>query len=75
MRKPKLRTYGHDGTIHGTKHVDIESNADGQVVAVWFRCQPLRFEQREVGSGRATELKQMYKGYEAPKIHAIVLED
>lgn len=36
------RFYGDGGTIHGTGHLDVEVK-DGQVVAVWFRCQMLPF--------------------------------
>lgn len=36
------RYYGDGGTIHSTGHLDIETQ-DGQVMAVWFRCQMLPF--------------------------------
>jgi len=36
------RYYGDGGTIHNTGTLDIEMQ-DGQVMAVWFRCQMLPF--------------------------------
>jgi len=48
------RYYGDGGTIHSTNHLDIEVR-NGEVVAVWFRCQMLPFRQHEadgfVGEG------------------------
>lgn len=62
-KKQKLaapsRFYGDGGTIHGTGHLDVEVR-DGRVVSVWFRCQPLPFEQHDVGETRATEMHSMY---------------
>lgn len=52
-RRP--RYYGGDGTIHATRHLDVEV-CDGRVVAVWFRCQMLPFRQRDVESQRAAEM-------------------
>lgn len=75
MKKKELRTYGHDKTIHGTNHVDVELSEDGHVVSVWFRCQPLRFEYRTVSENRAKEMRKQYKEHKAPKVHAIVVED
>jgi hypothetical protein len=37
------RYYGDGGTIHGTNHLDVCLNGEGQVVEVWFRCQLLPF--------------------------------
>jgi hypothetical protein len=75
MGRLKLRTYGHNGTIHGTNYVDVETNAKGQVVGVWFRCQTLPFVQTGVDSRRAKELLSVYRENKMPKIHAVVLED
>ncbi len=44
--------YGHDKTIHQSKHLDVETH-NGKVVAVWFRCAVLPFEQIEVDESRA----------------------
>lgn len=54
------RIYGGKGTIHGTTHVNVETDANGKVVGVWFRCQPLPFDQTAVGYTRAEEMKSMY---------------
>jgi hypothetical protein len=43
--------YGHDGTIHKTRYLDVEVDDDGRVVAVWFRCLMLPFKQ-VTGDGR-----------------------
>ena len=50
--------YGHDKTIHGTTHLDVETK-DGEVVSVWFRCMGLPFVQHEVAAERADEMKKM----------------
>jgi hypothetical protein len=50
------RYYGGEGTIHHTGYLDVET-FHGTVVAVWFRCQPLPFEQSEVDGERATEME------------------
>lgn len=51
------RFYGNGGTIHNTNHLDIETR-NGEVVAVWFRCATLPFEQVEVNEQRAKEMRQ-----------------
>jgi hypothetical protein len=52
------RFYGDDGTIHQTTHLDVETN-NGKVVSVWFRCQPVAFEQTEVDADRAADMTAM----------------
>jgi hypothetical protein len=52
--------YGHDRTIHWTTKLDIETTTDGKVVAVWFRCLALPFEQFRVSEDRAVEMERMY---------------
>lgn len=47
------RTYGGNGTIHSTKHLDVELGPDGTVIAVWFRCQMLPFVEHRVDESRA----------------------
>ncbi len=37
--------YGHDRTIHRSGHLDVETDDNGNVVAVWFRCLSLPFKQ------------------------------
>jgi hypothetical protein len=58
-RENGTRYYGDGGTIHGTQHLHVETNIEGDVVAVWFRCQPLPFEQVVVGLSRAREMRSM----------------
>lgn len=59
FKRTGTRYYGDGGTIHGTKHLHVETFR-GTVVAVWFRCQPLPFGQHEVDGPRATDLQSMY---------------
>lgn len=67
----KKFNYGHDRTIHRTGHLNVETR-NGKVVAVWYRCQMLPFEQREVDEYRA---KSMQAGdWQLPFIHGIDLE-
>jgi hypothetical protein len=59
-RRPRGCFYGGDGTIHGTTHLDVETR-NGVVVAVWYRCQMLAFEQHEreesiVGTGQGAKI-------------------
>lgn len=60
-RKQRLaspaRYYGDGGTIHNTGHVDVETDATGAVVAVWFRCQMLPFRQTTVDDRRAQQMR------------------
>lgn len=39
-------------TIHGSGTIDIQTDATGHVVAVWFRCLNLPFTVSEAGPGR-----------------------
>jgi len=47
--------YGLNGTIHQTEQLDVEVYK-GKVVAVWFRCAMLPFEQFNVDKDRAQEM-------------------
>ncbi len=51
------RRYGGKNTIHQTGHIDVEIDSEGVVVAVWFRCMPLPFQQTIVDSNRAAMLQ------------------
>lgn len=73
-RKSKTRLYGRDKTIHQTSVVNVETDDEGKVVSVWFRCQPLPFDQTTVNNSRASEMDRMYLT-EMPKIVAIELDD
>lgn len=50
------RYYGDGTTIHHTGYLDVETH-EGEVVAVWFRCQMLPFQQVEVDGIRAPEMR------------------
>lgn len=63
--------YGHDQTFHRTTHLDVEVDSQGHVVAVWFRCLMLPFEEHRVDAARATEMRRVQ---ELPSIHAIHVE-
>lgn len=65
-------TYGHDRTIHGTQHLDVETH-DGEVVAVWFRCMMLPFEQRTVSLDRGEQMVDAYLGGRIPKLLAVTV--
>jgi hypothetical protein len=52
------RYYGDGTTIHSSGYLDIEV-FEGKVVAVWFRCQLLPFEQTEVDGERAATMQIM----------------
>jgi hypothetical protein len=52
--------YGHENTIHRSGHLDVEVDAKGQVVAVWYRCLALPFKAHVVDEGRAHEMRMQY---------------
>jgi hypothetical protein len=64
--------YGHNKTIHRTGHLDVETDENGKVVSVWYRCMPLKFTQHTVDDIRA---KEMLSLEELPNILAIEVED
>lgn len=53
--------YGHNGTIHGTQMLNIETDEKGNVVSVWFRCMALPFNVTVVDRARADEMRKMSK--------------
>ncbi len=56
MAGPTGRYYGNGGTIHDSGTIDIDLNAAGDVVAVWYRCLNLPFHvSRDRGSMRNAE--------------------
>lgn len=61
--------YGHDKTIHQTRHLDVETDTQGQVIAVWFRCLRLPFRQSWVQPPRALAVRA---GYEANERHNLL---
>lgn len=48
--------YGHSGTVHRTTHLDVETDYEGRVVSVWFRCIMLPFKQKVVSWNRGDEM-------------------
>ena len=67
--------YGHDGTIHGIQHLNVELDKNGQVVSVWFRCMALPFDQTIVESSRAKEMRNMSKDVNKKcKINAVDID-
>jgi hypothetical protein len=68
-----IRYYGGDGTIHRNGEVNVETDSNGTVVAVWFRCQPLPFTQTAVEPHRAAEMVRMYGRMPREGIDALVL--
>jgi len=48
---------GEQRTIHASEHLDVEVDAEGDVVAVWFRCACLPFKQANVDWQRARSMR------------------
>jgi len=72
----KERRYGGDRTIHRNNAVDVEVDKDGNVVSVWFRCQPIPFNQSLSDDRRAEEMRRLYASTPGiPGLVEIVLED
>ena len=69
-----VRTYGFDKTIHQTQQLDVEVH-DGEVVAVWFRCQALPFRQTRPDGNRADEMRDMYDRSSMPALLAVEVKD
>lgn len=69
------RFYGDGGTIHHSNHVDVETDAGGAVVAVWFRCQPIPFRQTKSDQQRCKEMVGMYEANPAPDLCGVVVRD
>jgi hypothetical protein len=67
------RYYGDGGTIHSSGHLDV-TVYKGRVVAVWFRCQPLPFEQHNADLHRAAEIDAMYERL-GVELHAVEVKD
>ena len=73
-KRKQSREYGWSDTIHRNGEVNVETDDNGVVVAVWFRCQPLPFTQSNHGEQRAADMRRMYER-PMPQILAISLED
>lgn len=55
------RYYGDGGTRHASGELDVEVSERGEVVAVWFRCQPLPFRWDVASAARAEAMRCMYR--------------
>ena len=55
-----MSKYGGDKTIHQSKNLGVEISPAGHVVAVWFRCRPIAFEECGVDYARSAEMRDMY---------------
>lgn len=66
------RYYGEGGTIHGTTELDVEI-CDGTVVAVWYRCQQLPYNEVRVSRSRVADVVRL-EG-ELPAITGVELLD
>lgn len=76
LRESGLREYGGAGTIHSTERVDVEVTADGDVVAVWFRCQPLPFKESFASTTRGADMRAMYADPTShPPIHSMTFRE
>jgi hypothetical protein len=73
LAKPS-RYYGGGGTIHSSGELDVETDKKGNVVAVWFRCQTLPFEQHRVDRDRVNEMRRMY-GEQMPTLTGVEVLD
>jgi len=71
---PEEFRYGDNHTIHRTGHLDVETDKEGQVVAVWFRCYALPFRQCHVDDERAENMRDMYESSDMKRIKAVVVE-
>lgn len=69
------RFYGGSDTYHDSDFIDVETDDDGRVTAVWFRCQPLPFRQDNWGRGRSAEMREMYRTTNIPRVIGVTLED
>lgn len=69
-----LRYYGDGGTIHNTRHVNVEIH-EGKVVAVWFRCAALPFTEHQADDDRAQDMRRMYQSEQPRLITGIVFKD
>ena len=63
--------YGDEGTIHRTGMVNVEVDKHGRVVAVWFRCAMLPFDQTVVEWGRVKSMRRIYEAGVLTPITAI----
>ena len=67
---------GDRNTIHASTDLNVEVDKHGIVVAVWFRCIALPFDQTVVDGPRAREMRHAYAdGQAVTKLHAVIIDD
>ena len=74
FQRTGTRYYGDGGTISPNTHLDVETDKDGNVVAVWFRCQHLPFKQTKVDDNRADDMHRLYEGFNST-MHGVEIKD
>lgn len=47
--------------MHGNDFLNVEVDEFGKVVSVWYNCLALNFEQSDVDSERAKQMRDMYE--------------
>lgn len=68
------RYYGGTATIQASNKLDVELDQHGNVVAVWFRCQALPFNQVRVDAARAMDMHIMRRNGLA-ELHGVEVRD
>lgn len=69
------RTYGFNGTIHHSEQLDVETDHNGEVVAVWFRCMPLPFQQTYCDGRRADSMRDLNREGNLSRLVAVEVID
>jgi hypothetical protein len=62
-------------TIHGSHEVNVELDSNGRVVAVWFRCMILPFDETVIDDERAEDMRRTYKMGRHPSVDAIIFNE
>lgn len=66
--------YGNADTWHHSTALDVETDKQGNVVGVWFRCQLIPFKQHIVDDARSSEMARAFKDLNV-ELHAVKLKD
>lgn len=65
--------YGDGGTIHNNTHLDVEVDAHGRVLGVWFRCIQLPYKTSLASNRRASDLLRIAAENPPAKMHGVVV--
>lgn len=68
------RYYGGTATICASTRLNVEMDQHGNVVAVWFRDQPLPFSQVRVDASRTMDMHIMRRNG-LPELHGVEVRD